>query len=301
MNIDRVDLNLLVTLDILIEERNVTRAAQRLHLSQPAVSNALRRLRHVLKDPLLVRTARGMVLTPRAEELAGPVRQALEQLRSSLRANRFDPAQAEHTITVGTTDYVEFVLLPALIANVRAQAPRIKIAVRDLGELDAHEALGSGRMDLAIGYFPSAAAGMHLRKLFDENYVCVARRDHPRLKSRLSLAQFTKAPHVLVSPEGGGFIGPVDAALAEQGHTRHVALSILHFLAVPHILIESDLIVTLTERVARSFCALLPLQILKSPVAVPGYSISALWHERTHHDEAHRWLRELVVKLSKNV
>ncbi len=297
MNINRIDLNLLITLEALIAERSVGRAALRLHLSQPAVSNALARLRRAFGDPLLIKTGRGMTPTPRALELAMPIRDALARIERSLSAKIFDPQSAAETITIGATDYVEFVLLPRLLSVVRQEAPNLRISVLSLSETNLQEALDSGRMDLAIGYFPSASGNMHLKRIFDEKYVCVVRKDYLGFKRRLTLKEFADASHLVVSPQGGGFIGPVDTALARHGLKRRVAVSIPHFMTVPHVIAQSDLVVTLTERVAREFCALMPLKMFKPPVAVPGFGISALWHERTHNDLANRWLRERVIRL----
>lgn len=301
MNINRLDLNLLVTLDALITERSVSRAALRLHLSQPAVSSALTRLRAAFGDPLLIRTGRGMTPTPRALELADPVREILAQVERLLSADAFDPLSAAGTITVGTTDYVEFVLLPELLARLRRRAPCLRIAVLSLTEPSLREGLESGRVDVAIGHFPSAGSNMHLRALFREEYVCVAREDHPGFTRQPTLRQFTEAAHLVVSPQGGGFVGPVDSALARHGLKRTVAVSLPHFMTVPHVVARCDLVVTLTERVARTFCTTMPLSIFKPPVNVPGFEISALWHERTHHDPANRWLRELVFEFTRDL
>ena len=298
MNISRIDLNLLVTLEALIAESSVSRAALRLHLSQPAVSNALSRLRHAFGDPLLVKTGRGMTPTPRALDLVVPIREALAKIERSLSVEAFDPQRATGTITIGATDYVEFVLLPRLLAAVQRNAPHLRISVLSLADTNLQQALDSGRMDMAIGYFPSATGNMHLRRIFDERYVCVVRKAHPGFRRRPTVKEFAGASHLVVSPQGGGFVGPVDGALARRGLKRRVAVSMPHFMTVPHVIAQSDLVVTLTERVARAFCGLMPLRMFKPPVAVSGFSISALWHERTHHDLANRWLRDEVVRLS---
>lgn len=301
MNINRIDLNLLVVFEAMIIERNVTRAAQRLHLSQPALSNALTRLRQTLDDPLFVRGPGGMTPTPRAAELAMPISEILERLRQTLSGSIFDPATAQATYTLSTTDYVAFVLLPGIMERLRREAPGIRIAARIFGGNDPYEQLKSGQADLSIAFYPTRASGLHAEKLFDERFVVVARHGHPALQDGLTLEKFAAAPHALVSPQGGGFTGVVDQMLAEHGLRRNVVLSIQHFLAVPEIIAQTDLLVTLAERLASRFADSLPLEVLQPPLAIPGFSMSMVWHKRNHVDAGHRWLRQVISEASKSV
>jgi DNA-binding transcriptional LysR family regulator len=297
VNIKNLDLNLLRVLDTLLAERNVTRAAARLHLSQPALSNALARLRRALDDPLLVRTPRGMVPTPRAVALAEPVHRALAGLQEALGSRSFDPAASDQIFRFAATDYVEFVVFPPLIQRLRAIGSRITLHVVPLEETVKAEALARGDVDLALGYFGRPEEQLHARALFDERFVCLVRRNHPVVRSRLTLKQFVTLDHVLVAPRGVAH-GVVDEQLERRGLARRIALAIPHFLQVPFVTAETDCIATLPERVARRFAALLPLRIFPPPLEVPGFAVSMLWHTRTQHSSAHRWLREQLVEIA---
>jgi DNA-binding transcriptional LysR family regulator len=297
MNLRTLDLNLLRVLDALLAERNVTRAAARLHLSQPALSNALARLRRAFDDPLLVRTPRGMVPTPRAAALAGPVHRALAGLEEALDDRRFDPATSDQVFRLAATDYMEFVVFPPLIRRLRAIGSRIALHVAPLGETAKAEALARGDVDLALGYFRRPDENLHARALFEERFVCLVRRDHPAARRRLTLKQFVALDHVLVAPSGVAR-GVVDEQLERRGLARRVALAIPHFLQVPFIVAETDYIATLAERVAQRFVTLLPLKVLPPPLEVPGFTVSMLWHARTQHSPAHRWLREQLVEIA---
>jgi DNA-binding transcriptional LysR family regulator len=300
MNLRALDLNLLRVLDALLAERNVTRAAARLHLSQPALSNALGRLRRALGDPLLVRTPRGMVPTPRAAALAEPVHRALAGLEEALGDRRFDPATSDQVFRLAATDYMEFVVFPPLIRRLREIGSRIALHVVPLGETVKAEALARGDVDLALGFFRRPEENLHARNLFDERFVCLVRRDHPAARRRLTLERFVALDHVLVAP-GGVARGVVDEQLEHRGLARRVALAIPHFLQVPFIVAETDYVATLAERVAQRFVTLLPLKILTPPLELPGFTVSMLWHARTQHSPAHRWLREQLVEIAGEV
>lgn len=300
MNLRTLDLNLLRVLDALLAERNVTRAAARLHLSQPALSNALARLRRALDDPLLVRTPRGMVPTPRAAALAVPVHRALADLEEALGNRGFNPATSDQVFRLAATDYVEFVLFPPLIRRLRAIGSRIALHVAPLEETVKADALARGDIDLALGYFRRPDENLHTRALFDERFVCLVRRHHPVVRRRLTLKQFVALDHVLVAPRGVAY-GMVDEQLERRGLARRIALAIPHFLQVPFVVAETDCIATLAERVAQRFVTLLPLKIFPPPLEVPGFPVSILWHTRTQHSPAHRWLREQLVEIAGQV
>ena len=299
MNLRTLDLNLLRVLDTLLAERNVTRAAARLHLSQPALSNALARLRRALDDPLLVRTPRGMVPTPRAVALAEPVHRALAGLEEAVGDRRFDPATSDQVFRLAATDYMEFVVFPPLIRRLRAIGSRIALHVAPLEETAKADALARGDIDLALGYFRRPDENLHAHALFDERFVCLVRRNHPVVRRRLTLKQFVALDHVLVAPSGVAH-GVVDEQLERRGLARRVALAIPHFLQVPFVVAETDYIATLTERVAQRFVSLLPLKIFPPPLEVPGFTVSMLWHARTQHSPAHRWLREQLVEIAQH-
>jgi DNA-binding transcriptional LysR family regulator len=293
VNLRRLDLNLLVTLDVLLCEHNVTRAAQRLNFSQPSVSVHLAKLRDILGDPLLLPGPRGMRPTARAEELREPLRQALDALQRAVSpASPFDPAEASHTWRVAAADYGESaILLPALI-GLRSAAPGTRLAVLEAVPSRMAKQAEQGEIDLAFHTSEGAPSGLRRRALFAERYVLVGRAGHPRLKRRATLSQFCELDHVIVSPDGGGFRGVTDQALSEVGLTRRVVLSVPHFLFVKSVLASTDLVAMLPSRLVRDRSA---LRVVEAPVEVPGFEMAMLWHERSHRDPAHKWLREHIA------
>ncbi|AZE05645.1 LysR family transcriptional regulator [Pseudomonas chlororaphis] len=292
-NLRRLDINLLLTLDVLLAEHNVTRAAQRLNLSQPSVSVHLAKLREIFGDPLLLPGPRGMRPTARADELREPLRRALEALELAVSpASPFDPGAAANTWSVSASDYGEStVILPAL-AGLRTAAPGTRLAVLELEPGRLVRQAEQGSIDLALHTSEDSPPGLRRRVLFSERYVLVGRAGHPRLQRRPSLAQFGKLEHVVVSPDGGGFHGVTDSALGEVGLTRRVVLSVPHFLFVLSALASTDLVAMLPARLVRDNPA---LKVVEPPLEVPGYEMAMLWHERCHRDPAHQWLREFIV------
>jgi DNA-binding transcriptional LysR family regulator len=298
MNIKKLDLRLLESLDALVTERNVTRAASRVHLSQPAMSSALKRLRDIFDDPLLMRTRRGMVPTPRGVELAQSARAVLERVNAmSLGARPFDPLTAERTFRIAMTDYTEFVLLPSLIRRLQVEAPHVNVAVRPHDGRTQAEDLADGNIDLAIANFRRASGRLKCHELFRERFVCLARKDNPKIGKRLTLAKFTDLSHAFISPRGGGFYGATDRALAAMDRARRIAVSVPHFLVAPFLVAGSDLIMVMPERVARHYAATLPLRILEPPVGIEGFAVFQVWHERAEHDPGVTWLRALIKDL----
>jgi DNA-binding transcriptional LysR family regulator len=299
-----IDLNLLPALDALLEERNVTRAAARVGVTQSAMSHALARLRVLTGDELLVRAGGAMVTTPRAEALAGPVRRALEEVGRALAPPAaFDARTAKLSVRLGMSDYVEIVLLPRLVALLGREAPRIDLAVHGVGDPAAAD-LAAGTLDLAI--FPPRpeehAPGVLSRRLFDERFVCVVRKGHPLAGEELTLARYAAADHALISPRGkkGGFL---DEALARFGLSRRVAVMVPHFVIAPHLVAASDLVLTLAARVAEILARPLGLAVLPLPpeLRLEGFTLSSLWHARTQDDPAQRWIRDQVAEVGKTV
>ena len=289
----RLDLNLLVTLDALLIEHNVTRAAERLHLSQPSVSVQLARLREFFGDPLLLPSPRGMRPTARADALREPLRLALAELAQALApASPFDPALSNRTWHVAAFDYSEVtVVLPAL-ARLRVAAPATRLAVVQV--LPSLVARKAEQADIDLAFLTGAEAPPDLRRrtLFSDRYVLVGRAGHPRLKRRPTLAQFCQLEHAIVSPEGGGFHGVTDTVLNQLGMTRRVALSVPHFLFLSAALANTDLVAMLPARLIRGDAA---LRVVEPPVELPGFEMLMLWHERVHRDPAHQWLREHIA------
>lgn len=300
MNLQSIDLNLLVAFEALMEERNVTRAAKRVGLSQPAMSNALTRLRRTFDDPLLVRTPGGMAPTPTAQTLIEVVRAALSPLRAALEKKpAFNPAASMRAFRVLASDYAEIVLLAPLLGKLRDQAAGASIRVHrppNVFQPPSRTAL-SDSFDLAIGFFPDALsldASVRSEVLFEEDNVCIARSHHPSIKSKISIRQYAAARHAAVFYKSEG-PGVIDTILAQKGLTRELAVLSPHFASTPFIVAESDLIATVPRRLALRFSRALKLQVLPVPFSMPPFRLAMLWHERVDSDPAHAWLRGLVV------
>jgi len=297
MDTSRLDLNLLVTLEALLVECNVTRAAARLHLSQPAVSAQLNRLRDLFDDPLLLPAQRGMTPTAKALELLGPLRESLDQVRGAVTAHLdFDPATADLTVTVAASDYMQTALVQPLALRLRQRAPGIRVAVRHLDPHQIERQLADGEADVAFLRPIEAPAAARQRHLFHERYMLIARRGHPDIKGPLTVRRFAKLDQVIVSPAGGAFTSPVDHALAALGLKRRVVLSAASFLFVPDIVARSDLIALVPERLVKGRAA--GLQVLEPPLPVEGFELSMVWHERNHGHVAQRWLREEILAVA---
>ena len=301
MNLQSMDLNLLVAFEALMDERNVTRAARRIGLSQPATSNALARLRRTFDDPLLIRTSNGMAPTPAAKALIEPVRLALSQLRAVLQEKpSFDPAATRHTFQVLANDYAEVILLAPLARQVRSAAPGVSIGVHRPANvfLPPSATALAGSFDLAIGFFPDALsldAGVRSEVLFEEEHVCITSGRHPSIRGRLSIRQYASASHVAVfyRSEGPGII---DTLLAQKGLARSTMMQVPHFCSVPFLVASSDLIATVPKRLASRFSRSLNLQILAVPFPMPPFRLTMLWHQRLDSDPAQGWMRATILE-----
>lgn len=291
----RIDLNLLVALHALLEERSVTGAARRLALTQPTVSAMLTRLRKQFDDPLFVRTQRGILPTPRAQALAPLLRDLLNDAQALVTKDRFDPAVAKLTVSLSANDYIQATLLVPFIKQLRSQAPHMRLAIRNPQFSNIVAALTDGELDLCVTTTPEVpSADLYSRTLYEERYVGVVRKAHPlKAKAGVSLDQFCHYPHVVVSPTEGRFLGPTDQALAAVGRRRQVLLSAPGFLVLPEILQTDDLIAVLPERVLGG--RMNGLRTFNPPVPVPGFSVLLLWHKRVHKDPALKWTRELLA------
>ncbi|WP_437984389.1 LysR family transcriptional regulator [Sorangium sp. So ce117] len=300
MDSSRLDLNLLVALDALLAERNVTRAAKRLNLSQPALSAQLQRLRELLGDPLLVPAQRGMTPTRRALELQAPLHEALEGVRAVVAAGAgFDPATSELTVAIAASDYVQYALLMPLAFQLRREAPGVRLAWRALDVAQLAGQVERGEVDLAVLTPELAPEHLRSRKVLDERFVVIVRRNHPLVSRTISLDQLCALDHVVVSPRGGGFTGATDAALAALGRERRVVLSVPSFLMVPELVARSDMAALVPERLARDRAD--RLELLPPPVPVPGFAIVMAWHHRTAKHPALTWLRDRVRSLAGDV
>jgi len=292
-NLRKLDLNLLLTLDVLLTEHNVTRAAERLNLAQPSVSVHLAKLREIFGDPLLLPGPRGMKPTARAEALREPLRQALAALERTIApAAPFDPAKADHSWRLAATDYGESTIVLPALQGLRTVAPGTRLAVLEMNPTRIAKQAEQGEIDLAFHTREGSPEGLRRRTLFTERYVLAGRAGNPRLKQRLTLAQFCQLDHVVVSPDGGGFSGVTDKALAALGLERRVVLSVPHFLFLRSVLNSTDLVAMLPSRLVGNSG---DLKTVKPPLEVPGYEMAMLWHERAHRDPAHQWLRDFIA------
>ena len=293
----RLDLNLLLIFDTIFSERNISRAAQRLEMAQPTVSHALNRLRRITGDQLFVRTSTGMEPTPHAERIAQPLRQALAGLRSTLQAPRsFDPAHASRTFTLFLTDLGEAFFLPRLLAQLRAQAPQVKLVTLPMPDRNPQSALESGEVDLAIGNLPDLKAGFYQQRIFREHYICIARPDHPLFGKRMSLKQFKQASHAVVLPHGTGH-GIVEQTLIKLGLQERIMLRVQNFLVLPAIVTSTDLVAIVPHSVASQLSADHALQLIRPPIDLPEFDVKQCWHERFHSDAGNQWLRQQVARI----
>lgn len=298
VHIAAFDLNLLVAFDALWTERHVTRAARRIGLTQSAMSHALGRLRAQFEDPLFQRTAGGLVPTARAHALAPAVTDALGLLSRAIETEpRFSPATLTRTFTIGTSDYGELVILPALAARLEREAPNVRLVVRPIVALGERELL-SGAHDLVIGVPRPEGDGLRGELLFEDRFVSLLRAGHPAARRTLTLERFLALRHVLVSPQGQGD-SVVDVALRARKRERRLVLRVPHFLSAPLVVAASDAIITLPERVARALARQHRLVIRTPPLPLMGISVSSFWHARNDGDAAHQWLRELVWAVAR--
>ncbi|MES2941045.1 MAG: LysR family transcriptional regulator [Pseudomonadota bacterium] len=298
MDTRRLDLNLLATLEALLVEQNVTKAAMRLHLSQPAVSAQLSRLRDLFDDPLLIPAQRGMTPTAKALELLGPLRHALDQVRATVATHQnFDPVTAKLTVTIACTDYLQAAVVQPLLLDLRGKAPGVRVALRNLDMAQLEAQMARGDVDLALMTPQVAPPGLRARHLFDERYVLIGRRGHPRLKRGITVEAFARLEHVVVSLRGGDFATPVDTALAALGHRRNVVLSAASFLLVPEIVAQSDFAALVPRRLVQGRAD--TLRLVEPPFPVEGFAVGMVWHERSHGHAGQRWLRELVIANEK--
>jgi DNA-binding transcriptional LysR family regulator len=294
MNIYNFDLNLLRVLDALLRERNVSRAAERLSLSQPAVSNALNRLRELLDDPLLVRVGRAMQPTPRALSLEVPIRDALQQIEHTLNAgDYFDPATSRQRFVIAVTDYVELICMPSLMARLASVAPGIQLAIQHLTPSLPAAALDDGELDLVLGRFVDVPTRFHTRRWASETLQVAVRKGHPLIGKTLNLDAFLRLRHLWV--HGGQTRGMVDQWLEGQGLSRDVVYTTPNYLQAAHIVASSDLAAVLPTQLARHFARLLPLQLFNLPFDLGAFQLDIVSVAQRERDAALQWLIEQIT------
>lgn len=294
-----VNLNLLVVFETIYRSRNLSTAGRTLGLSQPAMSRALSRLRVLLKDPLFVRLPRGLQPTPLANDIAPTVMDALTTLRGGLRGAAFDPASSTRIFNVGMGDVAEVVQLPQLLREVRTIAPHVRLQTMQIPGSRLRDALGDGEVNMATGDY-KLGAGCRTERLYDGEYSCVLRADHPDIGGQLTLPQFKAAEHILVAPQGAfPHAENVRRALVSRKINAHIVAQISHFHAVMELVSSSNLIATIPDRLARSMVKFANIKVLPPPISLPKIRVSLYWHERFHREPGNAWLRQLYIGLFK--
>ncbi|MEP1207377.1 MAG: LysR family transcriptional regulator [Rhizobiaceae bacterium] len=299
-HVQNIDLNLLKSLSALLETVSVTRAAKRVNLTQPAMSRALNRLQHVLKDPLLVRSGRGMVLTPRAEALRQPTQDAMARLSDVFRPHVFDPSRAEDQFRIMAPDYLAELIMPKVLGQIFSTAPQVQVEITNLSEAGIAD-LREGKISLGFGVIDDGPVLENVRSqaLLQDCQVCLMRKDHPLCRGkdgdhRMSLEDYAAARHALLSITGKGG-GRIDEILKQNGLQRTIALRVTHFLTISSVIAPSDLIITVPQLLAEQVLTD-DLRIIELPEELrpPSFTVSQIWHERFTTDPAHQWLRRLI-------
>lgn len=310
-NFRTFDLNLLRVFDEVMAERNLTRAAHNLAMTQPAVSNALRRLRELLGDELVRRAGFGVEPTPAAMALWPAVREALGLLRGALAPGEFEPGSASNTFHLAMADATAAKLVPSLVNICEAEAPGVNLRVLPLTTRDPRELLESGTVDVAIGHFPAVIAELGaaqqqdelprfaFQRLYDGRYVVVMRRGHPMAGRPLTLDEYCAARHLLVSFSGRPF-GFVDEALTARSRIRRVVLTVNQFFTAGRVVTTTDLLTVLPRHFVSATGMENELAIAELPLDVPEVHVDTLWHRQRQHDGAHRWLREAVARAARD-
>jgi DNA-binding transcriptional LysR family regulator len=296
-----IDLNLLLVFDVLYRTRSTTRAAEALHITQPSVSNALKRLRLLFDDVLFVKTANGMEPTPRADGIAALIDEGFASLRLAVQAGQaFDPATATRTFRLYVSDIGQSVFVPALVARLRRDAPGIRLATIDVPLDAAQQMMKLGQIDLAMGMFAGLHADFIRQKLFLETYAVLVRKKHPKIGAKITAEQFFAADHVIYTPTAGSharFEAELNALSAKNGKVRKVALQLAHSFGLDRIVASSDLVACIPSRVASALADRDGVRALALPFNIAPVDISQFWHERCHRDEGHQWLRALIYEM----
>lgn len=297
---DKIDLHLIRVLYTVLTERSVSRAALRLGMYQPAVSAALKRLRELAGDPLLVRSGGGMVPTAVALRMVGPAANILRSAEVMFSdARRFDPATSQHTFTLAASDYLDPWFLPQLVARVKSQAPSCRLEISPLSaDADYHHRLSQGEVDVVVGNWPKPPEDLHLGRLFGDEVVCLVSKQHPAVRRGWDVDAWLQAEHVAPMPTHPGARGVIDGHLATLGLNRHITVRCPHFGSIPAMVASTLLVLTTGRQYCERYLDQLPVQILPCPVPFPRLMYYQLWHERTHASPAAVWLRDAVKSVA---
>ena len=293
-NLNSLDFNLLKALHVLLEERNVTRAAERLALTQPAVSGMLNRLRHKLDDPLFIRSARGMIPTDRALALAEPLQKIINDIEQLVAPSDFEPATLERTFTLGMTDNAIHCIGIPLLLSLQKIAPKVRLVFLSIQGREIEKMLEQGELDIAVICHSAVSPNLFYRRLHHERYVCAMREQHPILQQKWNVDSFCALNFVLISLFGDSFVGATDKSLEQIGLSRNVVLSVQSFAIVPELLRQSDLAAVVPYHLVQNAHGIITKEI---PFEVEGYDKVMTWHERTQHDPVQKWLREVMLQL----
>lgn len=311
MNIGRVDLNLLKYLDALLRERSVTRAAEQLGITQPAMSNGLKRLRDLFGDPLLIRTSDGMTATERAQQLQPLVRQVLAQTEQILTPDEtFRPARSRRVFRIMTSDYAEATLVPNIVRRLRGEAPHLVLDFLTPSDV-SHADMEQGRVDMAINRFNEIPQSFHQVTLWRDSFSCLLNRDNP-IAGQFDLPSYLSAQHIWVSktgfgvgfginPEKLGGLGWIDQALMRIGRSRKISIFTRHYQMPALLAMNNDLVATLPSRVARMQAENPSLLIKEPPFEIPQFELKMAWSALLHHNAAHRWLRRLIQEEAERI
>jgi DNA-binding transcriptional LysR family regulator len=297
MNINTFDFNLLRVFDAVMKEGNLTTAGAQLGLTQSAMSHAVHRLREAFKDPLFVRTTRGMKPTPFAQALAGPITEAISAIKNTLELDMsFNPAASDRVFNLLMTDIAELIFLPRLIPHLKQVAPGIRIISTQMERSRYRDALELGMADLAIGQIPQTHNDFYQQYLFDEPLVCLMRSDHPEIGDHISMEQFMAAEQLVVATPA--LVEDIlNRALGKRAAKRKIALQTPHYAVVPTILAETDLIAVVPAHVVVTYAYARRFKSLALPFKAPAVKVTQFWHQRSHHDRGHSWLRSVIAEL----
>jgi DNA-binding transcriptional LysR family regulator len=300
---DKIDLHLIRVLHTVLTERSVSRAALRLGMYQPAVSAALKRLRELAGDPLLVRSGAGMVPTVAGLRMIEP---AADILRSATvlfsDARSFDPATAQHSFSLAASDYLDPLFLPQLVTQIKSLAPECPIHIYPLSaDADYRHQLAQGEVDVVIGNWPKPPDDLHLGRLFGDEVVSLVSHQHPAVRRGWDIEAWLSAEHIAPTPTHPGARGVIDDHLSAQGLTRHITVRCPHFGLIPAMVAGSLLVLTTGRQYCERFTSVLPVQVLPCPVPFPRMMYYQLWHERTHASNAARWLREQIKSVAASL